>query len=138
MPPKQWPNLVLCLKVRAKNPSNRLLGKRKTLESTAGVLWEAQNGLCPAAARLCQQSSERMEKRPDSPCLPPLPSCIIHRFIHGPSCWDAHVGEFELYGDVFFSSNFQGGKPGRALDILPVTGILTMKHIKTTARLIIS
>ena len=77
MPAKQWPNLVLCLKERPQNPSSRLLGKRKTLESTAGVLWEAQDRLCSVAASLCQKSSEQMEKRPDRPCLSSTPSCIL-------------------------------------------------------------
>lgn len=56
MPAKQWPNLVLCLKERTQNPCSRLLGKRKPLESTAGVLWEAQGKLCSVAASLCQRA----------------------------------------------------------------------------------
>lgn len=58
---------------------------------------------------------------------------------YGPSRWDVYADEFELYGVLLvFSFNFQDSKPGRALDILPVTGILTIKHTKTTACLIIS
>lgn len=45
-----------------------------------------------------------------------------------------HLG----YMETLFPFNFQGSKPGRASDTLPVTGILTMKHTKPTACLIIS
>lgn len=80
-----------------------------------------------------------MEKRPDRPCLSPMPPCIIHRFLHRLSCWYAHADKFELTTwRVFFVFFFQGSKPGRALDILLVTGILTMKYTKSTAFLIIS
>lgn len=112
--------------------------ERKTLESTAGVLWEAQNRLCSAPAGLCQRAVSKWKNVLTDHVYHP---CHLALFTDSYTAFLAGILMLMnlSYVEIIFSFNVQGSKPGRALDILPVTGILTMKCTKkSTAYLIIS
>jgi hypothetical protein len=132
MPTKQWPFCYLKEKAKLKQAS----GEKENPRKCTRVLWKAQNRLCLVLQASARRAVSKWKNVPTHHvyCSCHLPSLFTasHRLSH----WGAHVGILELYAVLwwfFVSFNFQSNKPGKALDILPVTGILTAQHTKPIA-----
>lgn len=128
---KTCPHAVLCLKARPKKSLKLASGGKKNPRKSSRAAGSSTNGLCSAGPARASGAVSKWKTVLAEPGPRPLSTDPCPALLAG-MLTRPHGSDTER----LFS--FPGSQPGRASDTLPATGILTMRHTRPGAGLIIS